>query len=315
MPVYNQEKYVADAIKSILLQTFTDFEMVIVDDGSTDRTIDVVEKFDDARIRLIRNEHCGFIKTLARGYEESQGKWIARMDSDDLCHPGRLKRQLEFLFDHPECGFVGTAYGFVTPNGYCVERPAEFDWRYIKSSEITLGGRVFGDPTVVFQREIAEKAGFYDPDFNNENPLWYRLLKCSKGAVLGEPLYLTRWLIGSLSRRGSSDLSRAHIKIRAKYDPENILKLEGKSEYSAEKALTGKLKQGLLIYQSAGDNAAARRLAWNIWKLNPLSFIRTKLFVYALLGLTGVRMGKHRKPSGLVARPSPLASGHRLWAM
>lgn len=312
MPVYNQEQFIADAVRSILQQSFTDFELIIVDDGSTDRTLEVLEKFVDDRIRIIRKEHTGFIETLVRGYEESRGDWIARMDSDDLCLPDRLRRQMQFLAEHPECGFVGTAYGYVTPNGYCVERPEGFDWRYVSASEITLGGRVFGDPTVVFNRELARKVGFYDPEFNNENPLWYRLLEVSKGAVLGDSLYLIRWLVTSLSRSSTQEFvgavgkTTAFIQIREKYDPENASQVKADSVYSPEIATTGRLKQGLLIYMSAGDKAAARRLAWNIWRLKPLSFIRTKLFAYALLGILGVRTGEKRTPSGLVACPSPL---------
>ena len=81
MPVYNQERYIATAIKSILEQTYSSFEFIIVDDGSTDRTIEIVESFADERIRLIRAPHAGFIAAISRGVAEATGKWIARMDS------------------------------------------------------------------------------------------------------------------------------------------------------------------------------------------------------------------------------------------
>ncbi len=313
MPVFNQEKYVADAVRSILQQTFTDFELVIVDDGSTDRTVEIVQEFDDPRIRFIRKEHTGFITTLVRGYQEARGQWIARMDSDDLCHPERLQRQLDFLRNHPECAFVGSAYGYVTPNGYCLEPQSQFEWRYLKPSEITLGGRVFGDPTVIFCRDLAEKVGFYDPEFNNENPLWYRLLRESQGSVLGEPLYLARWLVSSLSRSSSQEFvgaggsSSAFLDIRDRYDPENAVKLKRNSTYCADQALTGKLKFGLVIYHSAGDRAAAIRLTWDGWRANPFLFVRLKLLVYALLGISGLRTFAKRNRSKRLARcVSPL---------
>lgn len=311
MPVFNQEKYVADAVRSILQQTFTDFELLVVDDGSTDRTVEIVEGFDDPRIRVIRNEHTGFITTLVKGYQEAKGRWIARMDSDDLCHPERLARQIDFLETHPECGFVGSAYGYVTPNGYCLEPQSQFEWRYIKPSEITLGGRVFGDPTVIFGRELAEKVGFYDPEFNNENPLWYRLLRESEGAVMGEPLYLTRWLVTSLSRSSSEEFvgagSSAFLNIRDRYDPENAVKLKRSLTSGPDEALTAKLKFGMVLYHSAGDQAAAIRLTWDGWRAAPFSLVRLKLLVYALLGINSLRtLVKRSKPKRLKRCASPL---------
>ena len=121
MPVYNQERYVADAVKSILQQTFTNFELIVVADGSTDRTIEIAQAFADFRIRIIRKVHTGFITTLVKGYQEARGKWIARMDSDDICRPERLKRQMDFLENHSECTFVGSAYGFVARNSCRLE--------------------------------------------------------------------------------------------------------------------------------------------------------------------------------------------------
>lgn len=321
MPVFNQEAYISAAIESILKQTYSNFEFIIVDDGSTDRTIEIIQGFDDPRIRLIRNEHTGFITTLVMGYQEAKGEWIARMDSDDLCRPDRLERQMTFLENQDECAFVGTAYGFVTPNGYCAVPPTRFTWRYISSADITLGGRVFGDPTVVFRRELAERVGFHDPEFNNENPLWYRLLHESKGAVLGEPLYLARWLLGSLSRDPSHEFvgavgkSTAFLNIREKYDPENAVKLKSGTTYCVDKALTGKLKMGLVIYLAAGDRLAAIRLTWDGWKVKPFSLVRIKLLVYALLGITGIRTGNDRKStSSLLRCPSPLILNNKLGA-
>lgn len=313
MPVYNQERYISDAVECILGQTFADFELIIVDDGSTDRTVEIVKGFDDPRIRLVEEQHSGFITTLVKGYQEAKGTWIARMDSDDLCLPERLARQLDFLANHPECAFVGTAYGFVTPNGHCVKPQSPFDWRYLEPSQITLGGRVFGDPTVVFRRDAAEKVGFYDPDFNNENPLWYRLLRHSKGAVLGEPLYLTRWLLTSLSRSSNQEFVNSggsgstFSETRRKYDPANAAKLKKHNEFRECRAVTGKLQRGLLVYLSAGDRPAAIQLTWRGYKADPLSLARLKLLMYALMGVTGIRTESMRKAKTHLSRcSSPL---------
>lgn len=101
MPVYNAQKYVADAIKSVLEQTFSDFEFIIMDDGSTDATLDIINSFSDNRIVLIRNEH-NFVETLNRGLDRSGGKYIVRMDADDLMHIDRLDIQYAFMEKNPE---------------------------------------------------------------------------------------------------------------------------------------------------------------------------------------------------------------------
>jgi len=194
MPVYNQERYVRDAVKSILDQTFEDFELIIVDDGSADRTPEVLCSFSDPRIRIMRQPNSGFISALLTGYHAARGEWIARMDSDDVSHPERLAKQLELLENQPECSFVGTAYGFTTPNDCYVKPRRRFEWKYVEPAEITLGDRIFGDATVMFHRDTASRMGYYDGEFENEIPLWYRLLGVGKGAVLGDVLYFHRWL-------------------------------------------------------------------------------------------------------------------------
>ena len=94
LTVYNRAKYIGECIESILQQTFTDFELLIVDDGSTDETCDVILSYNDPRIRLIRGEH-DYIGSCNRLYDEAKGKYIARMDSDDLMLPNRLRIQVE----------------------------------------------------------------------------------------------------------------------------------------------------------------------------------------------------------------------------
>lgn len=96
LPMYNAEKYVGECIQSILSQTYTNFELLILDDGSTDDSIKVVENFSDSRIRLIKCEH-DYIATLNCGLSESQGKYIARIDADDIMFPLRIEKQVDIM--------------------------------------------------------------------------------------------------------------------------------------------------------------------------------------------------------------------------
>lgn len=120
MCVYNREKYLADAIESILNQTFTDFEFVIVNDGSTDSSLEILKSYSckDPRIILIENEkNLGIVKSVTRGIKHCTGKYIARMDSDDISHPHRLQMQYEFMETHPEIDALGSGFEFINEGG------------------------------------------------------------------------------------------------------------------------------------------------------------------------------------------------------
>lgn len=107
MSVYNRQDYLREAVESILQQTFSDFEFLIVDDASTDRTPEILESYRDPRIRVIRRDAGpGLIAALNLGLEEANGKYIARMDSDDISLPHRLEKQVAFMEEHPDTGVV-----------------------------------------------------------------------------------------------------------------------------------------------------------------------------------------------------------------
>jgi len=109
MPVYDGEKYLNDAINSILIQTFTEFEFIIINDGSTDHSEEIIKSYSDPRIIYIKNEqNKGIVATLNTGLEISKGRYIARMDADDISLPNRLKMQLDFMLSHPEYKLCGT---------------------------------------------------------------------------------------------------------------------------------------------------------------------------------------------------------------
>ena len=109
IPVFNREHYIGDAIESILAQTFSDFEILLVDDGSTDSSTEKIRSFSDPRIRLVCNEkNLGIPKTRNKGVELARGQYMAMLDSDDLAYPHRLKKQVAFLDNHPEYAQIGS---------------------------------------------------------------------------------------------------------------------------------------------------------------------------------------------------------------
>lgn len=113
MPVYNGERYLQQALESILSQTFSDFEFLIINDGSTDKSVEIIQSYRDPRIRLLHNEvNLGLVATLNRGVETAKTEYIARMDCDDICLPQRLARQVEFMDHHRDVVLCGTAIKF-----------------------------------------------------------------------------------------------------------------------------------------------------------------------------------------------------------
>lgn len=118
MPTYNAEKYVGEAIESVLKQSFDDFEFIIVDDSSTDSTLKIINSYDDKRIKLIQNEH-NFIGSLNIGLDASNSKYVARMDADDIMHVDRLKVQYAIMEEEPNitvCSSWMTSFGQKSDN-------------------------------------------------------------------------------------------------------------------------------------------------------------------------------------------------------
>src|SRR5665647_1469233 len=115
MSVYNSESFLAEAIDSILGQTFKDFEFLIINDGSKDKSLEIIKNRakNDPRIRLISRPNKGLVKSLNEGLAKARGEYIARMDSDDISLKTRLKKEVDFLDSHPDVGMVGSNYTII----------------------------------------------------------------------------------------------------------------------------------------------------------------------------------------------------------
>ncbi len=192
MPVFNCEQYVGEAIESILAQTFTDFEFIIIDNGSTDRTAQILEQYahQDERIAICMEPQRGVAKALNTGCKLASGKYIARMDADDVAMPERFAAQLEFLETNPEIGIVGTWVQFINSTGGEVfgswnEKPVDpplVKWQ-------VFSGCPFFHNAVMMRVGPLRELGYYSTDFHAEDyELWSRLLAVSQGANIPRPL-------------------------------------------------------------------------------------------------------------------------------
>jgi glycosyltransferase involved in cell wall biosynthesis len=175
MPVYNAEKYVRVAIESILDQTFRDFEFIIIDDGSTDSSADIIRSYHDPRILFLENSaNVGIVVSLNTGLAMAQGDYIARMDADDISIPIRLEKQVDFLNHNERVGVVGSAVRIINPEGK-TSRIGVFPqddslirWTMCFTSPFAHG-------SIMMRREIVMKEGGYPASPAEDFNLWEQL--------------------------------------------------------------------------------------------------------------------------------------------
>ena len=198
MAVYNGEPYLAETVQSILNQSYTDFEFIIVDDGSTDDTWKTLTRFaeQDARLVLLRNQpNVGVVRSLNRGLDQSRGKIIVRQDADDLSSPERIQKQMAFLDTHPDYGLVAAVPQLIDMDGAPLERTG---WDATQNEEIQtklLDYMCLCGPSIAIRRECLEAVGFYFAeglDASEDYDLCLRLAEVTKLASLGGALYLYR---------------------------------------------------------------------------------------------------------------------------
>lgn len=188
MPVYNGEKYIFQAIKSILDQTERDFELVIIDDGSTDPTERIISQFSDERIRYIKLGHKGIVHALNMGIQNSTGMYIARMDADDVSHARRLKLQSEYLDQNADIAVCGTWAEEIDEDG---KEIGSMVFPPLSPSPTSmLLHNPFIHPSVMIRRTMLENVGYYKEFFRHaeDYELWTRLLSKYKGANIPQKL-------------------------------------------------------------------------------------------------------------------------------
>lgn len=190
MPVYNAEKYVALALQSVLDQTYTNFELLIYDDASTDNTINIIQSFNDNRIKIIyKDKNTGYTNSLIQGVQLAKGKYLARMDGDDIMSPDRLKLQVEFLEANADYGIVGSFAETIA------EGKENQIWKYpiddLDIKSYLISNSPFVHPLVMFRKCLLTDHNInYDPAYEpcEDYKLWFELLKITKGKNLPCPL-------------------------------------------------------------------------------------------------------------------------------
>ena len=217
MSVYNGEEYLEQSIHSILNQRFENFEFIIVDDGSTDNTLQKLQKIDDPRIKIIPQENMGQTQALINGIEQASGEFIARIDADDFSLPDRLTRQIELMNLHHEVVFCGSRFQELF-NDELIPQRVQFAQTNSEIRNIISCFNPFAHSAVMFRRQSYLKVGGYDKKYiiGMDYDLWVRLMEIGEAYNIDEVLTVVRIHEQSISMRQSRLKTIEGIKIRSK---------------------------------------------------------------------------------------------------
>jgi len=194
MPVYNAAKYLKKAIDSILSQNYKDWELIIINDGSTDNSAEIVNGYTDERIRYLENPvNLGLIKTLNKGIDYCRGKYIARMDADDISLPDRLGRQVAFLDTHPDYLMCGTNAAVINDQDERIGKIRNFTDNNFLQIHL-LFSVPFVHPSTMIRREVLQNNKYNEQYRHVEDyELWCRIARQGKIANLKKELFEYRW--------------------------------------------------------------------------------------------------------------------------
>jgi glycosyltransferase involved in cell wall biosynthesis len=229
LPFYNCEERLSDAVESILAQTFEDYELLLVNNNSSDNSYDIAAGFaaKDSRINLIEEPRQGIVYALNTGIEAAKGSLIARMDSDDISYPQRIEKQVMFLDDHAEVGVVAcqVTHEALIDNPQAQEGLrlyVEWNNKLITHDDIQINRFIESPvvhPTVMFRKELIDQHGGYlNGDFPEDYELWLRWL--SKGVKMYKiPEILLDWadLPTRLTRQDERYTDQAFFEVKSRY--------------------------------------------------------------------------------------------------
>lgn len=308
MPVYNAERYVREAIESILAQTFGDFEFVLVDDGSTDGSTEILREYvrNDPRIVLLERERAGLTSALNRGLDSTTGEFVARMDADDISLPERLDLQVKFLRKTPEVVAVGGQAIAIDEDGDCIReliklvRHEEIDGRLLGRSPLARGSLIH--PSVTMRRSAVFQVGKYRPEFEpaEDRDLWLRLAEIGKLANIPDLVLKYRIHNRSVSHVRSAEQHAAAMRvIRAAHHRRGLTLPERIEVWSLAERPQSEIERAKSLALSAaraGHYRTARKHAKRVLLRRPLASRAWKALMISLLGRSiAYRIGKTRR--------------------
>jgi glycosyltransferase involved in cell wall biosynthesis len=304
IPTYNRARLLERAIRSVLNQTYQDFEIIVVDDVSTDSTKEVVESFNDERIRYIQHEkNRGEAAARNTGIKSASGKYIASHDSDDEWLPEKLGRQVRILENSPrEVGVIYTGFWRIKGNGKIYIPPSEVTKREGDIHKELLKGNFVGTPTTLIKRECFKTVGMFDERLFHlvDWEMWIRISKCYEFKYVDEPLVNVFYTLDSVSTKQDAFIEALELILEKHY-----------KEFAKSKRLLAKHQYwtGSLLCKS-GKVVQGRGYVLKAVKSYPLNI---KYLVAAFVSLFG--QGAYAKVVKLKRSIRPVEGSYRedLW--
>lgn len=194
MPVFNRERYIKSSVESILNQTFSDFEFIIVNDGSTDKTLEILESYKDDRIKIFNNEtNRGIVYSRNRGLKETNSELIGMFDSDDIATPDKFQLQYSFLEKNPDIAMVGAGAKWIDEDGKLLTKKWKVDKPNKQIPAILLFRNYFIQSTILVRKKAIPK-GLYSSGFDvvEDYKMWFEISQYHKVANINKYLILYR---------------------------------------------------------------------------------------------------------------------------
>jgi glycosyltransferase involved in cell wall biosynthesis len=243
IPSYNHEKFVAECIQSVLDQTFQDFEIVITDDASTDRTVEIIEGFDDKRIKLFKHStNRGVSITANNCIRHASGRYIAWLSTDDAWYPEKLKVQVRYLDEHPglgvvfgkvdwidEAGELITDQSFPYQNIFNVHNRTRVEWL----RQFFLAGNCLSLPCSLVRKECFADVGLFNPAYAKilDLDLWIRICFKYDIEILDQRLLKNRWLGDEKNASGGTLKNRTQVQLEHKHSLDHYLNITDPDEF------------------------------------------------------------------------------------
>lgn len=293
MCVYNAERFLPETVRAVLAQTCADFELIAVNDGSGDRSLEILRRFEkqDDRVRVITRENRGIAASANEGIAASRGPYIARHDSDDVSFSTRLEKQARYLDEHPEVVAVGAQMQVTDPYGLPVETTSfPLDHAGIERQLLRGSGWNLPQPAAMFRREAFDRVGGYRQQFSNSEDLdlFLRLAMVGRLANLDEPLVAWRRHLQSVNHaRGATqaamkrDIIADALRARGLIVPAD---LESTLAYTVPLPAWKQLCIWGWKALRGGNAKIARLHAWDAIKHRPTSGEAWKLALCAVRG-------------------------------
>jgi glycosyltransferase involved in cell wall biosynthesis len=277
MPLYNAARHLPQSLDSVLAQTFTDFEIIAVDDGSSDRTLKILREYEarDPRLRVLSRPNTGIVGALNDGLSMARPPLIARMDGDDVCLPTRFERQVAYMDEHPECVLLGSQVLLIDDDGspICPHPQTRYAHGEIDDAHLGTGWPVV-HPSIMLRKAAVERVGRYREQYKwlEDLDLFLRLAEIGKLANLRETLLHYRLHLASVCHTQTDVQAKLRRQMREETYRRRGLPNDGRNHADPSRHTPGEIHRLWAWWAlKAGNVSTARKHALHTLRAHPWS--------------------------------------------